>query len=174
MKTLLTFFFTFFLIAISSCGSDDSTEMVVNELFFDGTSFIGGNAIAVDVGRAEDHYEFSFAISDGDINYNSSSGSFQFSTSSQFFLSFGAAASGDQFSTGEFEFRSVIDQAPDGNFFFSGTFVDIENSSTLSATGGTVTITGTSPNYTMVFDVTFTGGRNLTGAFVGTFELEEG
>ena len=173
MKNIfLTLSIASFLV-FSSCGSDDSTQDIINELFFDGTSLVGMEGIAVDRGEDEDHYEFAFAISDGSMNYNASSGGFQFSTSSQFIFSFGAASLGSsQFSTGTFEFRSVIDAAPDGNYFFSGAFVDIENSSTHLVTNGTITISGSSPDYTLQFDVTFADGKTLTGAFVGTFELE--
>lgn len=172
MKNFIFFLSILAISLISSCGSDDA-EDIINELLFDGTTLVGENGIAVDLGDSESHYEFSFAISDGDINYTASSGSFQFSTSSKFFLSFGAASLGtDQFGTGTFQFRSSVDATPDDNFFFSGTFIDIENSSTLSVTDGTITISGTSPNFTLQFDLTLTGGKKLTGAFVGTFELE--
>lgn len=161
------------LLIFSSCGNDDSTQDIINELFFDGTSLVGEEGIAVDRGQEENHYELSFAISDGNINYNASSGGFQFSTSSKFIFSFGARSLGSsQFSAGTFEFRSVIDAVPDANYFFSGVLVDIDNSNTHSVTDGTITISGSSPDYTLQFDVTFTDGKTLTGAFVGTFELE--
>lgn len=172
MKKLLFLLSITSIIVLSSCGSDDSTALV-NELFFDGTSLMGENGIAVDVGSSDQHYEFDFGISDGDLAYNSSSGSFQFSTSSSFVVTFGAASFGsNQFNTGTFEFRSVIDDVPENSYFFSGTFIDIENSMTLSVTDGTITISGSSPDYALEFDLILTGGKTLTGAFVGTFELE--
>lgn len=159
------------ILLTSSCGSDDSTAAVVNELLFDGTSLEGASGIVVDIGATDDHYTQLFAISDGDMNYNGSTGSFQFQTSSKFFLSLGAASLGNsQFSTGTFEYRQLASSVPDVSHFYSGTFVDIDNSQTLSVTGGTITISGSSPNYTLQFDLTLTGGKKLTGAYVGTFE----
>lgn len=172
MKKILLILSVTSIALFSSCGSDDTTEEIINEIIFDGTTLVGQNGIAVDVGTNENHYEFNFAISDGNIIYNSSSSSFQYSNSSEFIYSFGAAALGNQFRTGIFEFRDVIDATPNGNFFFSGTFVDITNSDQFSVTDGTITISGTSPDYTLEFDLTLTGSRAMTGAFVGTFEIE--
>ncbi len=173
MKNFVLFLSIISVGLISSCGNDDDTEDIINEIIFDGTTLVGENGIAVDIGDSETHYEFNFAISDGDINYVASSESFQFSTSASFYFLFGAASLGtDQFKTGTFQFKSVIDAVPDDNFFFSTTFKEGGNSPTLSVTDGTITISGSSPNYTIQFDLTLTGGRSLTGAFVGTFEVK--
>ncbi len=172
MKDLLSFVLILVIGVFSSCGSDD-TEEIINEILFDGKTLVGENGVAVDVGSSENHYEFTFAISDGDINHVSGSGSIQFSTSAEFYLLFGAASLGtNQFNTGTFQFKSVIDAVPDDNFFFSGSFKEGGNSQTLNVTDGTITISGTSPNYTLQFDLTLTGDKKLTGAFVGTFTLE--
>ncbi len=171
IKNLLCLLSISTIVLLSSCGSDD-TEDIINEILFDGETLVGENGIVVDLGDSEDHYEVTFAISDGDINYISSSGSFQFSTSADFYLLFGAASLGtDQFNTGTFQFRTVVDAVPDDNFFFSGSFKE-GGSPAINVTEGTITISGSSPNYTLQFDLTLTGDKKLTGAFVGTFELE--
>lgn len=174
MKKILILLSIVSLAVVSSCGSDDEVtdQLMVNELFFDGTSLVGENGISVDNGPSGDHYEHAFAISDGDINYNQSSGSFQFLTSSKFILSFGAASLGNsQFSAGVFEFRPLASSVPDTNYFFDATFIDIDNSSTLSVTSGTLTVSGESPNWSLGLDLTLTGGKKVTGAFIGTFEV---
>ncbi len=62
----------------------------------------------------------------------------------------------------------VIDTDGDKNF---------EEEAEINVTGGTIKISGTAPNYTVEYDLTIAGGKNLKGKFTGAFtklEMEMG
>lgn len=174
MKKLFLLVSVFSIVFFTSCGKDDGVSLT-NEIKYDGTVFVGENGLISNVGvetNTPDHYNYEFGISDGTLQL-SSSGNFQFQTSSDFVLIFGASSLGTtKFNTGVFEFRSSSSASPDSNFFFGATFIDIGNNAQLSVNGGTITISGTSPNYSVVLDLTLTGGKKLEGAFIGTFEIQ--
>ncbi|MFK7953346.1 MAG: hypothetical protein AB8B73_10915 [Ekhidna sp.] len=185
MKKLPLFIAVFFMITFLSCGEDDTVmqddeqeemeeEDVTNEIIFDGTTFVGTDGLLIDVGVesniAPGHYTRKFAISDKAISV-SSSGGFSIRTNAEFALLFGASSLGtDGFKTGEFQFRPTAGSVPDANFFFSGIFKS--GSSQIAVNGGTISISGTSPDYTVKLDLTLNGGKTVKGAFVGTFDIE--
>lgn len=153
---------------------EEEEEEAENEIIFDGTSYEGTDGLLVDVGVeaniAPDHYTRKFAIANGAVSYEST-GNFSISTSASFALIFGASSLGTgEFKTGEFQFRPSAGSVPDANFFFSGMFK--ANGVWTSINGGTMTISGTSPDYTVELDITLNGGKTVTGAFVGTFDVE--
>lgn len=154
---------------------EEEEEEVENGIIFDGTTYVGTDGLLVDVGVEADiapnHYTRKFAISDKVLSYNSSSGNFSVRTDASFALVFGASSLGtDEFKTGEFQFRPSAGSVPDDNFFFSAMFK--ANGTWTSVNGGTMKISGTSPDYTVELDITLNGGEEVTGAFVGTFDVE--
>jgi hypothetical protein len=175
MKNILLLLSIISIIGLSSCGKDEEGVTLTNELNFDGTILVGKNGLISDIGvetKTPNHYTYEFGISDGTLQL-SSTGNFQFQTSSDFVLTFGASSLGtSKFNNGVFEFRSAASAVPNSNFFFDATFIDIDKNSQLSVTGGTVTISGTSPAYTVAVDLTLLGGKKVTGAFIGTFEIK--
>lgn len=175
MKNFLFTLSIISIFALTSCGKDEGGVTLTNELNFDGTVLVGENGLISDIGvetKTPDHYTYEFGISDGALQL-SSTGNFQFQTNADFALVFGASSLGtSQFNTGVFPFRSAASSVPNSNFFFDGTFIDINNNSQLSVTGGTVTISGSSPNYQVAVDLSLNGGKKVTGAFIGTFKIQ--
>ncbi len=164
------------LLVLSSCGDDDDDDTqqdVVNELTVGGQAFTGTDGLIIDIGSIVTHYQYTIGISDASLDVSSSGNGFRFSTSSSFLISFGAASfEPDAFQTGEFSYLSSIDTVPLDNYFFSGTFTNVDTGTTLNITGGTITISGTSPNFTVQFDVDLQGGEKITGAYVGAFDIQ--
>ena len=190
MKKLPLFIAVFFMMFLLSCGEDDTVnqdddqeemeeeeeEDVTNEIVFDGTTLIGTDGLIIDVGVesniAPNHYTRKFAISDKALSVNSSGG-FSFRTNAKFALVLGASSLGTNgFNTGDFQFRPSAGSVPDANFFFSSTFVDLDGVGQIAVNGGTISISGTSPDYTVKLDLTLNGGKTVEGAFVGTFDIE--
>ena len=67
-----------------------------------------------------------------------------------------------------------------GMNFFSGSFLldenndkQLDDSDEIDVNGGTVTITGTQPNYTVIFDLTLENGKTVKGNYSGTFEMAD-
>ncbi|MEM9338276.1 MAG: hypothetical protein AAGA66_06070 [Bacteroidota bacterium] len=162
------------LFVLSSCGNDDDATPpnVPNEIVVGTQSFTGTEGLIIDIGSLGTHYQYTIGISDATLN-TSSAGGFLFSTTASFVVSFGAASFGpNQFQTGTFSFLSVIDTVPLDNYFFSGTFTNVDTGASSVMEGGTVTISGASPDFTMVFDVTLRNGEKITGAYVGSFQIQ--
>ncbi|MEQ8627545.1 hypothetical protein [Ekhidna sp.] len=164
MKQLLLSISILSIIIITSCGSDDGVS-VNNQITVGDQTFDIANGGFIDFGETEGITEGAFALSDANISISSSS--FSISTSSDIRIIFSLASLGSGgLASGDYSEGDVL--SPDaGKVFFIQLIKAGEN--TYSVTGGTIKLSGSSPNFTISFDLSLDGGDKLTGGFKGEF-----
>ena len=184
--------------ASTSCNlfeKKDDPEPVKNEVEYNGTNYNLDQGLIVDYGAEslygddDTHYDYDFYVSDGDIENNGDEveeiqGSFAVFTEC---YSFGDAG----FKTGTFTY---VDSSNDGSLsdnqletkyknksvFGSAVYIDTNGNGILSdespirATGGTVKVSGSSPDYTIEYDLTLANGKTLKGRRTGSFSKIRG
>jgi hypothetical protein len=168
------------LFSIASCKKDgesipikeEKKEIILTHEFnLDGTVLIGQNGAISDFGLSKDslYYNYFFGISDAKVFLNNN-GSLGFLSTSKFWISFLTESYGSSFSTGEYPFISDISSIPLKKFIKHISVVN--KGKRLPVTGGTITILGGYPTYTIVADLTLEGGKKFTGDFTGKFDIK--
>jgi hypothetical protein len=150
---------------ITSCGKDDGEIAVNNQITIGDNTYDVTNGAFIDLGEAEGLSEGAFAIADANITASSSS--FSVGTSSTIRVIFNLASLGSGgLKPGTYSEGDVLGADAGSVFFITQIRAD---GTTYSVDGGTIKLSGTSPNYTLIFDLNLDGGSSLTGGFSGTF-----
>jgi hypothetical protein len=160
------------LVFISSCG-DDADEVTADEIPTDGiyygetklnieTSFI------LDYGNVNSHYNYDFILTDGSVE-DVLLGDFENIT---FGIGMTLYSSGTSFEEGTFEYRDAQNNRG-FDYFRSISYVEFLDGepNELFATGGTVTVSGTSESYTLELDLEMENGKEIRGTFTGSFDV---
>jgi len=203
MKTTFNFFklstlalaLTFAATSCSLFEKKDDPKPAKSEVEYNGSNYNLDQGLIVDLGAAnlygndDTHYDYDFYVSDGDIEDNGDEveeiqGSFGIFTE--------CYSLGDsEFKTGTFTF---VDASNDGSLsdsqrqtkyknksvFASSVYIDANGNGILSdevpirANGGTVKVSGSSPNFTIEYDLTLANGKTLKGRRTGSFNKIRG
>ncbi len=172
------------IFTLSSCSSDDEGSSSSSDLTIDGQEFTITDAKAIDnyhLFYDTTHSEFSFALADGPITVEAVPDFYSgFTTeNASISMSLSMASLGNTFQNGVYQFEEFGDE--DSNFSFFDTFdVYIDGNgdndfydpqdSQLYTTAGTVTVSGTAPNYTLAIDVTLSNDENFQYTYNGGFD----
>ncbi len=184
MKKLI---FTFILGAtFLSCSSDDdSNSNNANGINIDGISYSITDAKAVDNYNffSETHAEFNFVLASSTIEVTAIPGTFfGFETdNAKFALDLSIAALGTTFQNGVYQYNENFGfDDPEFNYFNlltiyidgnqDGQYSNPQHDKILVATGGTVTVSGTAPNYVLAFNVTLSNGQTLNFTYNQGFD----
>lgn len=183
MKKLI---FTFILAAsIVSCSNDDSNSNNSNQINIDGANYTVIDAKAVDNFNfySETHAEFNFVLASAPIDVTAIPGSvFGFTTdNAKFALDLSIASLGTTFQNGVYQYDENFGfEQPSFNFFDGltiyidgnqdGQYNNVQQDKILYATGGTVTVSGTAPNYILAFDVDLSNGDNFNFTYNQGFD----
>lgn len=164
MKNILLTLSILSILIISACGSDDGAT-VSNQITIGDQTFDISNGAFVDLGETEGTTQGAFALADADVSVGSQS-SFSISSSASFRIVFNMVALGTSLGSGTYTEGDVL--SPDaGKVFFVSILQADETSYTVDS--GSIQFSGTSPNFTISFDLTLDGGTKMTGGFSGEF-----
>ncbi len=174
MKKLI---FTFILAtSILSCSSDSNSSSGGNQINVAGANYRITDAKAVDNFNfySQTHSEFNFVLASSPIDVTAIPGSvFGYTTANaKFSMNLSIAALGATFQNGVYQFDENFDfEQPNFNFFDGltifidgnqdGEFNNPQQDKLLFATAGTVTVSGTAPNYVLAFNVTLNNNQTL-------------
>jgi hypothetical protein len=171
-----------------SCSKDDnensnqsSTSLEVN-----GQSYDISKATAVDNHRysSDSHAEFDFLMTNGNLTILAEPMSyFGFeATNASILLNVQMFSNNTEFSNGVYTYiqnGNISNPLPGSNFFSQlGIQIDGNNNNDLNdpqdryltATSGTISVSGTSPNYTLEIDVILSNNENFRYTYSGGFE----
>ncbi|MVO09700.1 hypothetical protein GOQ30_11070 [Flavobacterium sp. TP390] len=185
MNKLLVFTLSILLLSCSKDDNDDSNQSSTR-LAVNGKSYEISKATAVDNYRfsSESHAEFDFLMTNGNLTILAEPMSyFGFeATNASILLNVQMFSYNSSFSNGVYTYvqnGDMLNPQPSSNFFNQlgiqidgnndNDFNDLEDSY-LTATDGTVTVSGTSPNYTLAIDVTLSNNENFRYTYSGGFE----
>lgn len=174
-----------FLMACSDDDDDDDDNGT--SITFDGTNYTIADGTIEDYGAYNpldeaSHYNYDFHFSDkAFIEYTEEGYTYwEADTTSTFYIYAELFSPGTSaFQTGTFEYmdsEGLTQSDIDGKFFFYDVYVGTRSGDTFmdyDATSGTVTVSGSGTNYKIEFDVTFTGGKKLTGTYEGSFKYSD-
>jgi hypothetical protein len=175
----------FFAVTLFSCSSDNTDSSSSNQINVDGTSYSITDAKAVDNYKlfSETHAEYNFVLASSDIQITGVPGSvFGFQTSNaKFALNLSIAALGATFQNGVYQFDENFGiEEPNFNYFDDlviyidgnqdGQINNPQQDKIFFATSGNVTVSGTAPNYTIVFNVTLSNGQNFNFTYNQGFD----
>ena len=172
MRKAILLLSTVAFIFLVSCSKDDPAP-IVNEVTFDGEVYTTSGGLILDSGtQGGTHYNYNFYVTDGEISLNGNT--LEISASTNFYVYASLVSVGpDSFTPGNFEYTTSF-QLIDKNIFVAPViYVRGESGfdSTLG-TGGTITVSGSGPNYTVTYDITF-GSKILKGTYSGTFDIQD-
>jgi len=178
--------FTFILAtSILSCSSDSSSSSSGNQINVGGANYVITEAKAVDNFNfySTTHSEFNFVLASAPITVTAVPGSvFGFTTeNAKFSMNLSIASLGSTFQNGVYQFDENFDsEQPNFNFFDGltiyidgnqdGQFNNAQQDKILSATAGTVTVSGTAPNYVLAIDVTLSNNQSLNFTYNQGFD----
>jgi hypothetical protein len=182
MKKLI--FNLLFASTILSCSSDSDSNNS-NQIAVGGANYSITDAKAVDNYNlfSDTHAEFNFVLASSNINITAVPGSvFGFTTeNAKFAMDLSIAAMGATFQNGVYQYDENfgIDE-PNFNFFDGltiyvdgnqdGEYNNPQQDKIFLTTGGTVTVSGTAPNYVLAFNVTLSNGQNLNFTYNQGFD----
>ncbi|MEP1035377.1 hypothetical protein [Ekhidna sp.] len=164
MKKILLTLSILSILIISSCGSDDGVA-VNNQITIGDQTFDITNGGFVDLGESEGTSQGAFALADANISVSSQS-SFSIGSSSSFRIVFNLVALGTTLGSGAYTEGDVL--SPDAGKVFFVSILQADGTS-YNVDSGSVQFSGTSPNFTLSFDLTLDGGTQMTGGFSGEF-----
>lgn len=165
MKKILLSLTILSILIITSCGGDDDEPSVNNQITVGDQTFDISNGGFVDLGESEGASQGAFALADANISISSQS-SFSISTSSTFRIVFNLVSLGSSLSSGAYSEGDVVNPNAGQVFFVSLIEAD---GTTYTVDSGTINFSGSSPNFTVSFDLTLNGGTRLTGGYSGSF-----
>lgn len=182
MKKLI---FTFILSAsILSCSSDSESSNNGNQINVNGSNYSITDAKAIDNFKffSTTHSEFNFVLAIAPIEVSATPGSFFGYTTdnAKFSLDLSIAALGTTFQNGVYQYDENFNFGQPNFNFFDGLTIYIDGNqdglfnsqqdNVLTASAGTVTVSGTAPNYVLAFDVEMSNGQNLTFTYNQGFD----
>jgi hypothetical protein len=166
-------------VSLVSC-SDSDRNSGGNQVNVNGTTFNITDAKAVDNFNfySETHAEYNFVMASAPITIDAIPGTyFGFETdNAKFALNLSIAALGNTFQNGVYQYDENMDfEQPNFNFFDGLTiYIDEDQDGfedeVLFATEGTVTVSGTAPNYVLNFDVELSNGQNFNYTYNQGFD----
>lgn len=165
MKKILLSLSILSIILVTSCGGDDDDPVVTNQISVGDQTFDISSGGFIDLGEAEGTRQGAFALSDADISVTTTP-SFSIGTGSSFRIVFNLVALGSSLSSGTYTEGDVL--GPDAGKVFFVSLVSA-GGTTYNVDSGSIEFSGTSPNFTMTFDITLDGGTKLTGGYSGEF-----
>ncbi|MBL3655804.1 hypothetical protein [Fulvivirga sediminis] len=174
MKKVLFFSYVVLLPLLFSCGSDDDgdTATANGTVTYDGKDYSLTNGFMFDYGAEDGHYNIDFTAHDGTANIADETVTGTVTVYSELY------SPGTSFQTGTFTYMSFFDDPEADDFYFYSASITIdsdgngkinEDDNTYSATGGTIVVTGGGDNYTLVYNLTLSNGKKLTGTVSGKF-----
>jgi hypothetical protein len=190
--TILTLF------VICGCGGDGDdtiTPTGTNQVAYDNTSYSLENGLANDYGTidSDNHYNIDFSVSDGlfipflvDIGtgilvqlWSVSEGTIEVHAELY-------SPGPDGFKTGTFAYTplpedEIEDPSLIGQYFFQDAYVAVDadgdqvlsEDEEITVTGGTIEVSGTSPRYTVMYNLALANGKTLRGSFSDEFAVDE-
>jgi hypothetical protein len=159
---------------ISTGGCKKEAEEPANVATLNGQSYALKKGLVLDYGTFEDsHYNFDFFITDdAELSIDSEQ------VNGKILIYLELFSAGDTgFKAGTFNYNSSSDI--DGQFFFryADVSVDINNDGILDleeglmeVIGGRVTVSGTSPDFTINYELSLPHNKTLKGRYSGTYE----
>ena len=189
---------TLVLLIIGGCAGDNDdavTPTTANQVTYGNTPYSLANGLANDYRTidSDNHYNIDFSVSDGlfipflvDLGtgilvqlWNVSDGTIEIHAE---LYSPGPGA----FKNGTFNYTSlpeseIEDPSLVGEYFFQDAYVaidtdgdqDLGEDEEIAVTGGTIQVSGTSPEYNLVYNLTLADGKTLRGSFSGEFAVDE-
>lgn len=183
MKKFSLFLFAS-LFTLSSCSEDESSNSSSNSLTIDGQTFNINDAKATDNYHFyyDTHSEYSFALADGPITVIAEPDSFYgFETeNASIAISLSMVSFGNTFGNGVYVFDEGLWSDPPASSFFDSLSINIDGNNDndfndmadkhFYATSGTITVSGSAPNYTLVFNVILNNGNTFQYTYNGGFD----
>ena len=183
MKKLTLFLFVS-IFGFSSCSEDDSGSSSSSGLTIDGQTFLLTDAKATDNYNFyyDTHSEYSFSFSDGPITVTAVPDSFYgFEVdNASIAISLSMVSFGNTFENGVYTFDEGLWADPPANSFFDSLSINIDGNNDndfndavdkyLYATSGTITVSGSAPDYTIFFDVILSNGDAFQYTYDGGFD----
>ena len=163
MKQLLLSISILSMIIITSCGSDDGVS-VNNQITIGDQTFDITHGGFIDLGETEGTKQGAFALADAEVTISQTS--FSVSSSSSIRIVFNLVALGSTLSSGSYSEGDVV--SPDAGKVFFISLVQADGTS-YTVNDGTINFSGSSPNFTVKFDLSLENGEKLTGGFKGEF-----
>lgn len=175
---------TLALLSVMVACSDDDNQSPQNSGFA-GVNLDINDAKAVDNYNlfSTSHAEYNFVMSDKAITVDASPGSyfgFEVADGAKFAIDVSIAAVGSTFTEGVYTFDENIDfEEPNFSFFDAcDVYIDTNNNGILGdggdfvyqAVGGTITVSGTAPNFQLNFHVEMSNGDTLDFTYNGGFD----
>lgn len=155
---------------LTSCGSDDDSSSdddgstnLSNEISIDGeiSDLTSGLVEEYGTGIEEGYYNNDFTLS-GEIDGEA------------FFLYaelFSIEEGNDDFTVGTFVFDNDDDDNDASDYYFDTALISYDGETSTNATAGTVTISGTSPDYTFEANLTLSDGTEIEAQYSGDFTV---
>lgn len=136
-----------------------------NQLTLGDKTYDISNGAFIDLGETEGLYQGSFGLADATISANTSSFSVGSSASIRVIFNLASVGTGS-LKEGSYSEGDVL--GPDaGKVYFVAQI--IADGTSYTASGGTIDLRGSSPNFTVNFNLQLSGGKTLTGGFQGAF-----
>ena len=156
----------FALVFIISCGDDDGGLSVNNQITIGDQTYEITNGAFIDLGSDEEGLTSSgsFAIADAEIGF--SPNGFSISTSNSIRIVVTLISGGSEgLTSGDYSVGDILN--PSLNTFFVQ-LIEADGT-TYTTESGTISISGTSPNFTISFNLDLPEDQKLTGGFAGEF-----
>ena len=184
---------TILLTGCSDDADDAVPALVQNEVRYNDTRYALQNGLLNNYGETANHFNLDFSVSDGAFT------PFLTDTGNGFLITLWSVSDAtvevaaelyspgtDGFRTGTFEYTSLSEQEVDsrslmGQYFFNEAYVavdanndiDLSEDEEVRVTGGTIQVTGTYPQYTLVYALALANGATLPGSYDDEFILDE-
>ena len=179
------------LVACSGDGTQGVGQPSSNAVVYNGSSYPVAQGLADAYGETATHYNVDFGFTDGYFSpYTDYTDSVPVTTwinnSVRTELDLELYSPGtDGFRTGTFAYTPLsIDETDDpslvGAYFFNEAYVgfdtngdnEVLEAEEVDVTGGTVTVSGTAPNYQVTFNLQLANGLTVTGSFAEEFIVD--
>lgn len=176
-------FLVFFLLltaSLSSCKEYDTeiapapAAVITNSVELNGKAYNFVDGLIFDygpffLGSRYTHYNYDIAIVDAEINLNDEEYDYTKASAVLWVDLFSPGTTG--FKTGTFHFidkASMTESNTATKYFFNFAFFGASEGNGytyLEATGGSIKVSGTANNYTLVYDLILSNGKSLKGSF---------
>ena len=166
------------IILLAACSDDDEESVSTSiDLQIGNLEFSNGNGTIVDWGSDGTDYNYDFYITDGTFSrINGPSNEASYLIYAELFAP-GSAVDG--FSTGIFSYEFFASSSDEFYFEIMEVYIDVDGNNLiddnidllLNAVDGTITVSGTEPNFTLTFAVELQNGDALTGSVTTNFEI---
>ncbi|BDD11790.1 hypothetical protein FUAX_42220 (plasmid) [Fulvitalea axinellae] len=170
---------------LASCSSDNDDEGTTkNSVTLNDASYTLSDGLFIDYGAGQTHYNKDFYVIDGQFVQQTTNGSngYDVENAKLMIVAEMYSLGTEKFVPGTFEYidgqTATPDDVKDISFFYpalavidsndDGKFTQTDTSFPIK--GGKVTVSGTSPNYEVSYEVTLDNGKTMKGSFSGAFK----